>query len=292
MGREMHWIRMDRYFASQEYEYSGGHKVKDKEGNKIANPDWVTQNPESIPQPVSCVQCEMAPCETVCPVNATVHTEDGINSMAYNRCIGTRYCANNCPYKARRFNFFDYNKRNPLIKGNLYKGPFGEKQVGEAPHLQRNPNVSVRMRGVMEKCTYCVQRLESAKIKQKQQHKQKVARAGLHSAKVEIDPKKDLRVPTDSIQVACQSACPNGGISFGNLLDEDSQVVRAKGNELDSIKILKGDNYKKIEGSKRNYDLLNYVNTRPRTSYLARVKNPNSKMPDAKFLGQATINIH
>lgn len=292
MGREMHWIRMDRYFASQEYEYSGGHKVKDKEGNKIANPDWVTQNPESIPQPVSCVQCEMAPCETVCPVNATVHTEDGINSMAYNRCIGTRYCANNCPYKARRFNFFDYNKRNPLIKGNLYKGPFGEKQVGEAPHLQRNPNVSVRMRGVMEKCTYCVQRLESAKIKQKQQHKQKVARAGLHSAKVEIDPKKDLRVPTDSIQVACQSACPNGGISFGNLLDDDSQVVRAKGNELDSIKILKGDNYKKIEGSKRNYDLLNYVNTRPRTSYLARVKNPNSKMPDAKFLGQATINIH
>ena len=143
---------------------------------RVPNPAWVTQNPESIPQPVACVQCEMAPCETVCPVNATVHTEEGLNSMAYNRCIGTRYCANNCPYKARRFNFFDYNKRNPLIKGNLYKGPFGEKQVGEAPHLQRNPNVSVRMRGVMEKCTYCVQRLESAKIKQKQQPKQNIAK--------------------------------------------------------------------------------------------------------------------
>jgi len=97
MGREMHWIRMDRYFASQEYKYEGGHMSKDEGGNKIENPAWVTQNPESIPQPVACVQCEMAPCETVCPVNATVHTEEGLNSMAYNRCIGTRYCANNCP---------------------------------------------------------------------------------------------------------------------------------------------------------------------------------------------------
>ena len=295
MGREMHWIRMDRYFASQEYEYHGGHKSKDEEGNKIANPAWVTQNPESIPQPVGCVQCEMAPCETVCPVNATVHTEEGLNSMAYNRCIGTRYCANNCPYKARRFNFFDYNKRNPLIKGNLYKGPFGEKKVGDAPSKQRNPNVSVRMRGVMEKCTYCVQRLESAKIKQKQAPKQKASRAGLHSTQVKVDPTKDLRIPTDSVQTACQEACPTSAISFGNLLNNKSKVVRAKGNELDSIKILLGEEeFKKQreEGSKRNYDLLSYVNTRPRTSYLARVKNPNPNMPDAKYLGQATINIH
>ncbi len=291
MGREMHWIRMDRYFASMEYEYEGGHKKK-KEGQKISTPDWVQQNPEMVPQPVGCVQCEMAPCETVCPVNATVHTEEGLNSMAYNRCIGTRYCANNCPYKARRFNFFDYNKRNPLVKGNLYKGPLGEKQVGTAPHLQRNPNVTVRMRGVMEKCTYCVQRLESAKIKQKQQQKQKTLEAGVASTQVKVDRTKDLRIPTGSVNTACQDACPTSAISFGNLLDNDSQIVRAKGNEMDSIKIIQGDQYVPVRGSGRNYDLLNYINTRPRTSYLARVKNPNPEMPDAKFLGQASINIH
>lgn len=292
MGREMHWIRMDRYFASQEYRYEGGHKSKDEGGNKIENPEWVTQNPESIPQPVACVQCEMAPCETVCPVNATVHTEEGLNSMAYNRCIGTRYCANNCPYKARRFNFFDYNKRNPLVKGNLYKGPFGKKQEGEAPHLQRNPNVTVRMRGVMEKCTYCVQRLEAAKIKKKQQPKVNTYAAGAKSYEVKVDRIADLRVKTDSVKTACQDACPCNAISFGNLLEDDSQVVRAKGNVLNSVKTIKGDAYKKIDGSPRNYDLLQYINTRPRTSYLARVKNPNPKMPDAMFLGQATINIH
>ncbi len=292
MGREMHWIRMDRYFASQEYKYEGGHKVKDESGNKIENPAWVTQNPESIPQPVACVQCEMAPCETVCPVNATVHTEEGLNSMAYNRCIGTRYCANNCPYKARRFNFFDYNKRNPLIKGNLYKGPLGEKQVGEAPSLQRNPNVTVRMRGVMEKCTYCVQRLESAKIKQKQQVKVNTYSSGKKSYEVKVDRIADLRVKKDSVKTACQDACPTSAISFGNLLENDSKVVRAKGNVLDSVKIIKGDDYEEVPGSPRNYDLLQYINTRPRTSYLARVKNPNPDMPDSKYLGQATINIH
>ncbi|MEN8775034.1 MAG: TAT-variant-translocated molybdopterin oxidoreductase [Akkermansiaceae bacterium] len=287
MGREMHWIRMDRYFASQEHPVEHGHINHSKE-----NPEWVTQNPESIPQPVACVQCEMAPCETVCPVNATVHTEEGLNSMAYNRCIGTRYCANNCPYKARRFNFFDYNKRNPLIKGNLYKGPFGEKQVGEAPSKQRNPNVTVRMRGVMEKCTYCVQRLESAKIKQKQQQKVNKYAAGKKSYEVAVNRTKDLRVKTDSIKTACQDACPTDAVSFGNLLDNSSKVVRAKGNVLDSVKIIKGDDYEEVQGSSRNYDLLQYINTRPRTSYLARVKNPNPAMPDAKFLGQATINIH
>lgn len=294
MGREMHWIRMDRYFASQEIQMDGhGHKIKDKDSGKYqATAAWVQQNPEMVPQPVACVQCEMAPCETVCPVNATVHTEEGLNSMAYNRCIGTRYCANNCPYKARRFNFFDYNKRNPLIKGNLYKGPLGEKQVGEAPSLQRNPNVTVRMRGVMEKCTYCVQRLESAKIKQKQAQKQKTLASGLPSTQVAVDREKDLRVSTDSVRVACQDACPTEAISFGNLLDDNSKVVRAKGNQLDSVIRIQGDKHNKIEGSGRNYDLLNYVGTRPRTSYLARVKNPNTKMPDAAFLGQATINIH
>ncbi len=253
MGREMHWIRMDRYYA-----------VVDG-----ADED----NPEMVPQPVACAQCESAPCETVCPVNATVHTEEGLNAMAYNRCIGTRYCANNCPYKARRFNFFDYNKRNPLIEKNLYKGAAGKKQEGDSTHLQRNPNVSVRMRGVMEKCTYCVQRLEAAKIDKKQALRSKVLQSGALSHEVELKP-EELRIKHDGVKVACQTACPSDAISFGNLLDKEaSRMVRAK-------------------NSKRNYDLLNYIGTLPRTSYLARVKNPNPEMPGAEFVGQATINMH
>ena len=254
-GREMHWIRMDRYYAV------------DKEN------DFDPGNPALVPQPVACVQCESAPCETVCPVNATVHTDDGLNAMAYNRCIGTRYCANNCPYKARRFNFFDYNKRNPLVAHNLYKGPFGEKQVGTAPHLQRNPNVTVRMRGVMEKCTYCVQRLKDAQIRQKRGQKQEALLAGKHSSEMDVTV-NTLRTPANSIKVACQEACPAEAITFGNQLDGDKSVMmRAKGSD-------------------RNYDLLQYIGTRPRTSYLARVKNPNEKMPDAKFVGKATIHMH
>jgi len=254
MGREMHWIRMDRYFAAQ----------KDNTFDE--------DNPEMVPQPVACVQCESAPCETVCPVNATIHTEDGLNAMAYNRCIGTRYCANNCPYKARRFNYFDYNKRNPLISHNLYKGPFGEKQTGEAPHLQKNPNVTVRMRGVMEKCTYCVQRLKDAVIRQKRGQKQEALVAGKPSTEMKVDL-HTLRIPVDSVKTACQDACPAGAITFGNLRDEEKSVLGRS---------------KKIE---RNYDLLNYIGTRPRTSYLARVKNPNPKMPDAKFVGKATVHM-
>jgi molybdopterin-containing oxidoreductase family iron-sulfur binding subunit len=253
-GREMHWIRMDRYFAVQ----------KDN--------SFDADNPALVPQPVACVQCESAPCETVCPVNATVHTEDGLNAMAYNRCIGTRYCANNCPYKARRFNFFDYNKRNPLIKHNLYRGPLGEKTVGEANHLQRNPNVTVRMRGVMEKCTYCVQRLKDSVIRQKRGQKQEALVAGKPSTEMEVT-ENTLRIPVDSVKVACQEACPADAITFGNLKDEEkSAMYRAKSGE-------------------RNYDLLNYIGTRPRTSYLARVKNPNPDMPDAKFIGKATIHM-
>jgi molybdopterin-containing oxidoreductase family iron-sulfur binding subunit len=258
-GREMHWIRMDRYYAQQ----------TPKEGEELFD----AGNPAFVPQPVACVQCESAPCETVCPVNATVHSEDGLNVMAYNRCIGTRYCANNCPYKARRFNFFDYNKRNPLVPHNLYRGPFGEKQVGTAPHLQRNPNVSVRMRGVMEKCTYCVQRLKDAKIRQKRGQKQEALLAGKASPDSQVTT-HTLRIPVDSVKVACQEACPAGGIEFGNILDGDKSVlVRAKGVD-------------------RNYDLLNYIGTKPRTSYLARVKNPNDKMPDAAHVGKATIHMH
>lgn len=252
-GREMHWVRMDRYYAAQ--------------SDNTFDPD----NPAVIPQPVSCQQCESAPCETVCPVNATVHTEDGLNAMAYNRCIGTRYCANNCPYKARRFNFFDYNKRNPLIKHNLYKGPLGETTIGDPDHLQKNPNVTVRMRGVMEKCTYCVQRIKDAIIRQKARQKQEVLEAGRISPEVQVTT-KTLRVSEHGLNVACQEACSAGAITFGNLLDEKSKLVRAKNLE-------------------RNYDLLNYIGTRPRTSYLARVKNPNPQMPDAPFIGKSTIHM-
>jgi MoCo/4Fe-4S cofactor protein with predicted Tat translocation signal len=272
-GREMHWIRMDRYFATQEYARNEmGDKIKGNDGKYLKNPEWIRDNPAFVPQPVACVHCESAPCETVCPVNATVHTEDGLNAMAYNRCIGTRYCANNCPYKARRFNFFDYNKRNPLIAHNLYKGPWGEKQEGDAPHLQKNPNVTVRMRGVMEKCTYCVQRLKDSVIRQKRGQKQEALAAGRPSTAMEVRT-STLRIPVDSVKTACQDACPANAIVFGNQLDGDrSAMMRSK-----SIQ--------------RNYDLLHYIGTRPRTSYLARVKNPNENMPDAPFIGKATIHM-
>ena len=251
-GRLMQWIRMDRYFAV----------AKTGVNNVAQESTWAEDNPtpeqlenaEMVTQPVACQQCEAAPCETVCPVNATVHTDDGLNAMAYNRCIGTRYCANNCPYTARRFNWFDYNKRNPIadkemlgIKANnLYFGPLGEKKEDESLRLQRNPNVTVRMRGVIEKCTYCVQRIESAKIAQKQ---------------VQRDS-KNFRVPTDSVKTACQQACPAEAISFGDLADAKATI-------------------NKVKASPRNYELLKYIGTRPRTSYLGRLRNPNKNMPGA-----------
>jgi molybdopterin-containing oxidoreductase family iron-sulfur binding subunit len=253
-GREMHWIRMDRYFATQQ------------------DNTFDADNPELVPQPVACMQCESAPCETVCPVNATVHTEDGLNAMAYNRCIGTRYCANNCPYKARRFNFFDYNKRNPLIAHNLYRGPLGVTAVGDPDHLQKNPNVTVRMRGVMEKCTYCVQRLTEAVIRQKRGPQQQTLDDGVPSTGMTVS-NSTLRIPPDSVRTACQDACPAAAITFGNLLDKEQSVL-GRSRHMD-----------------RGYDLLHYIGTRPRTSYLARVKNPNPAMPDAKFVGKATIHM-
>jgi molybdopterin-containing oxidoreductase family iron-sulfur binding subunit len=267
-GREMHWIRMDRYFVGRQ----------DKHGHFL-NED----NPEMLMQPVACVQCESAPCETVCPVNATVHSEDGLNLMAYNRCIGTRYCANNCPYKARRFNYFDYNKR-PL--NELYRGPVSrEKGVPKSLQLQKNPNVTVRMRGVMEKCTYCIQRLEGAKIKQMARRRKKPQELGVPSDKVELSI-EEIRIPTDSVKVACQQACPSEAIVFGNLLDPKCAIRRHKEFEM------RGDRRPIVSRHPRNYDLLNYIGTLPRTSYLARIKNPNPKMPDGEHVGNATISIH
>ena len=175
-GRIMAWIRMDRYFAGDE------------------------EDPEMLAQAIMCQHCENAPCETVCPVNATVHSEDGLNLMAYNRCIGTRYCANNCPWKVRRFNFFDYNQR-PLDQ--LYFGPLAKKGMAESLQMSKNPNVTVRMRGVMEKCTYCIQRIEEAKI----------------TRSVKAGASDKSLVPFPEVKTACQQACPPESIVFGNIND-------------------------------------------------------------------------
>jgi len=215
-----------------------------------------------VHEPMMCQHCENAPCETVCPVNATIHSDDGLNVMAYNRCVGTRYCANNCPFKVRRFNFFDYNQRpvgKKKIAGKLgtyheYLGPLTEKGAPDIVKLQKNPNVTVRMRGVMEKCTYCVQRIEEAKIAAH-------VRVGANGG--------DLRIPRDSFTTACAQACPNEAIVFGDIADPESKVS-------------------KIKAQDRNYRLLKYLNVNTRTSYLARIRNPNPKMPDAHLIGVAS----
>ena len=204
------------------------------------------------------MHCETAPCETVCPVNATVHDEEGLNAMAYNRCVGTRYCANNCPYKVRRFNFFDWNKRNI---NELYKGPLGEEN-DPLPAMGKNPDVTVRMRGVMEKCTYCVQRIQEAKIKVKvnAQRAAKLA-SGKDGADIELS-EQDLKVPDGTIVPACQQVCPSEGVAFGDISDPNSRVS-------------------KLKSDPRNYSVLGYLNTRPRTTYLAKIRNPNYAMPKA-----------
>jgi molybdopterin-containing oxidoreductase family iron-sulfur binding subunit len=197
-GRDMYWLRMDRYFVGED-----------------------VNDPQVAFQPIGCQHCEEAPCENVCPVNATAHSPEGLNDMAYNRCIGTRYCMNNCPYKVRRFNFLDFTG-----------------QVPETRRMQYNPNVSVRMRGVMEKCSYCVQRIQEAKI----------------SARRDNRPLRD-----GDIKTACAQACSAGGIVFGDLNDPTSRV--AKLNKLD-----------------RQYKLLPDLGVQPRTRFLAKIRNLNPEM--------------
>jgi MoCo/4Fe-4S cofactor protein with predicted Tat translocation signal len=223
-GREMHWLRLDRYFST---------------GTDL---NELPDDPQVSFMTMMCQHCELAPCESVCPVNATVHDEQGLNVMAYNRCVGTRYCANNCPYKVRRFNFFDWNKRDTK---HLYEGPLGPEGMPELHKMQKNPNVTVRMRGVMEKCTYCVQRIESAKIRQ------------LAIAK----GSGNIEVPDGVIKTACQQVCPTGAIVFGDVANANTKVSEERASD-------------------RAYAVLGYLNIRPRTLFLARLRNPNPKMPD------------
>jgi molybdopterin-containing oxidoreductase family iron-sulfur binding subunit len=244
-GREMLWLRIDRYYT--------GNLEEEKKRDPL-DPEWDQykqtwiDDPQVVNQPMMCQHCEAAPCENVCPVNATVHDEEGLNLMVYNRCIGTRYCSNNCPWKVRRFNYFDYNKRplgSAIYKPNTGFKPTRKQDEWELLQLVRNPDVTVRMRGVMEKCTFCVQRIEAAKIAQK----------------VKAGQSPDVIVPDGIIKTACQQACPADAIVFGNIADPKSKVSLAKADH-------------------RNYTTLEFLNTKPRLTYLARIRNPNPAMPD------------
>jgi molybdopterin-containing oxidoreductase family iron-sulfur binding subunit len=211
----MHWIRVDTYYTGE------------------------LDQPETYHQPVPCMHCENAPCEVVCPVAATVHDNEGTNNMVYNRCIGTRYCQNNCPYKVRRFNFLDFEDDRDSIK------------------MQKNPNVTVRTRGVMEKCTYCIQRITTTRLDiEKTQVRLEAAGAAAN------DVVQQMQKLLDGLQTACQQACPSEAIVFGNINPAREPVVGNKSRVL------------ALKDLPLNYGILTDLNTNPRTTYLARLRNP------------------
>jgi MoCo/4Fe-4S cofactor protein with predicted Tat translocation signal len=274
-GREMHWMRIDRYYTTDPKRKNNPSLLDwnadmNKTDAEQQHSNWI-EDVQAVNQPMFCQMCEAAPCENVCPVAATSHDNEGLNVMTYNRCVGTRYCSNNCPYKVRRFNYFDYNKRDLAeLKGPVYPTPMLHTTDGkwdmatwwkhrEAPmfsegvewdliKMVKNPDVTVRMRGVMEKCTYCTQRIQQAKIAQK----------------VKAGPSDDVRLKEAEGTIpktACQQACPAGAIVFGDISDPESSVSKWKAQP-------------------RNYTVLAELLTKPRTTYLARIRNPNPAMPD------------
>lgn len=209
-AREMHWLRIDRYFAGSE------------------------DNPSVIFQPMLCQHCDNAPCENVCPVAATNHSSEGLNQMAYNRCIGTRYCANNCPYKVRRFNWFDYMGADSFLKGTIFNNDKDEfDMLEDLTRMVLNPDVNVRSRGVMEKCSFCVQRIQEGKLRAKRENRQ---------------------LKDSDIVTACQSACPTNAISFGNVNNENSEVY-------------------KLANDERGFKVIEEIHTLPGITYLTKVRN-------------------
>jgi molybdopterin-containing oxidoreductase family iron-sulfur binding subunit len=237
-GREMHWIRVDRYYSSESMDAAA------------------FENPDMVVQPIPCMHCEQAPCEVVCPVSATTHGFQGTNDMAYNRCIGTRYCSNNCPYKVRRFNFFDFGTKrlegttslDAILPKDVNKDlvpPRLREKDTEVASMQHNPHVTVRSRGVMEKCTYCIQRINQARMETKL---------------------SDLKmVPDGFFQTACQQACPTDAIVFGDIYDYE-----ANGG--------KGSRVVQAKADPRTFAMLAYLNIIPRTTYQLRVRNPNESL--------------
>ena len=240
-GRAMHWIRIDRYFSIPGVKTMGDELGAAKIG-PAARKEKIKESAaiRTHFQPVPCQQCEKAPCEVVCPVGATVHGADGLNDMVYNRCVGTRYCSNNCPYKVRRFNFLQYTD-----------------YTTDSLKLLNNPEVTVRTRGVMEKCTYCVQRIRNAEIEAEREWDKKKPDGTLAR---ERDTHGRPKIMDGEILTACQQACPTAAITFGDLNDPKSDVI-------------------KLKAEPHNYGLLAELNTMPRTSYLAAIRNPNKNMP-------------
>jgi molybdopterin-containing oxidoreductase family iron-sulfur binding subunit len=249
-NRELHWLRIDRYFLDTP-------ENEAKTAGDPTKPDPMPSNPRVAFHPIACQQCEEAPCENVCPVNATAHGPEGLNDMAYNRCIGTRYCANNCPYKVRRFNYMDYKSEfwgDPEKNIPRYDPLARPVDFPATVQMQFNPDVTVRMRGVMEKCTYCVQRIQRAKIEKKAKVSTAAFNQGKDTLKAEEVLLSDAEVPTP----ACAQTCPADAIVFGNLNDPASRVS-------------------KLHNLDRKYALLGDLGTQPRTKYLGKVRNPNTE---------------